>query len=236
MAAAFQTYTTDWDDFGGGTGNSSPAVPTGTASGDALTLYTVMDNGTDLGSIATATGFTQIIARTIAGTGSSSYPSAKLQGKVASGSESAPSVAVTEAYETESVYIRANGTHASTPFGNTATSTLIGPSTSHSFGSVSIANAGSLGLIFTSAYGGAAATTWGSAPTGTTAITTYGSSGYAPYACAYEARNAGSWAPASWTTTESQYTHVSFTLELIPAAGGGGTTYIFTSLTGAGNK
>lgn len=219
MAAAYQTSTTGT--FSGGSLSANP--PSGLASGDCWVVVGCQDDD-NLTAVAPS-GWTLIDARF-----NTTWPNGFALCKPnCSGSEGAQSITLTGGSGGGLYHsIRVSGAHATNPLD--AVNEFVGGSgNSIDAPDITVANADSLAILVAvqNTHG-----TW-TPPSGTTEIadTTDGSS--IKLGTAYEARNAGAYAPSTWLSSRIDGGLAALTFSIAPAAGGGGPTQYDQGVSGA---
>jgi hypothetical protein len=222
VSLAAQSLVTG-SDLAGGSGSISISPPSGLAAGDLWLVLLVSDSvGGDIGAPG---GWTQAGSAVVGGV--NGYTRLEAFWKIAGGSESAASFTrASETWITLAYNLRFTGVHASTPVGNVASvapasqAVTITPDAPD----VTIQADGSLAVLVVGWLTSGGFATTAAVPSGTAALSSSSLNGYPQIRGATEARNAGAYAPSTWslTTDGSSYCYdaVGLTIEVRPAAGG----------------
>lgn len=217
MAATFANANAriDGSDLSGGDGNLSVSPPANLAENDLWLILACGDFDAG-GTISLPSGFTAV-HDTLYGAGG--YPGQRWMWKKAGASESAVDVYMENVWQRWAISIRVTGQNQTTPIGNVATSNP-GDNTVIDAPDITVQTDGSLGMSSLTFHPLSASATGITVPGTTTSITERESSGfYAQGACAYEARNAGTWSLGNYTLDQTRGRINCVTFEILPADG-----------------
>lgn len=222
MAVGYSSFVKIHADFGGGSGNISATVPSGLTTDDTWIVWGVDDNNGSDGAISAPTGFTAIDAGHRTGGG---FPFQRGFWKTAGASESAVNLPFgSGTYGCTGYSVRLTGADTTNPIGNITTTAASAAATTIAVTAVTIQNNASLALSLAAGYRSASVVTM-TAPATMTRISYENTNDYQHSGIGYELVDAGSYSPGNWTYSGSSQNRTCTTVEILPAAGAGGTTY-----------
>lgn len=221
MAVTFQSVTTGGEATAP-TANVSVNPPSGLTTDD-LWLVLMSYDSDNRGTVA-ATGFTNISNFNQQAAGGAFHSHAALW-KKAGASETAVTFTLTATggiYSGKYISIRISGQHLTTPIDAFALTTPgTGGGSTIDAPDVTVASNGSLAILFAAIDTVAAQPAVGGVPSGTTNLSAGNATPSNPGGrAAYEARNAGAYAPGNWTYASSDDGRCAITVVIAPAAGG----------------